>query len=76
MSIFYPREDVDRGSEAVLEDGKSEIKKWPGKMLKITSGSEIEWVGARHLYLNFDDPQLLVLISGYPRFLNWFSVWP
>ena len=30
MSIFYPREDVDRGSEAVLEDGKSEIKKLTG----------------------------------------------
>ena len=45
-------------------------------MLKIINGSEIEWVGARHLYLNFDDPLLLVLISGYPRFLNWFSVWP
>ena len=30
------------------------------------------WVGARHLYLNFDDPRLLVLISGYPRFLTSF----
>ena len=28
--------------------------------------------GARHLYLNFDDPRLLVLISGYPRFLTSF----
>ena len=25
-----------------------------------------------HLYLNFDDPRLLVLISGYPRFLTSF----
>ena len=30
------------------------------------------WVGARHLYLNFDDPRLLVSISGYPRFLTQF----
>ena len=26
-----------------------------------------------HLYLNFDDPRLLVLISWYPRFLTSFS---
>ena len=35
-------------------------------------GNELEWVGARHLYLNLDDPRLLVLISGYPRFLTSF----
>ena len=35
-------------------------------------GNNLEWVGARHLYLNFDDPRLLVLISGYPRFLTSF----
>ena len=33
-------------------------------------GNDLGWVGARHLYLNFDDPRLLVLISGYPRFLT------
>ena len=36
-------------------------------------GNDIEWVGARHRYLNVDDPRLLVLISGYPRFLTSFS---
>ena len=35
-------------------------------------GNDLGWVGARHLYLNFDDPRLLVLISGYPRFLSSF----
>ena len=34
-------------------------------------GNDLGWVGARHLYLN-DDPRLLVLISGYPRFLTLF----
>ena len=34
--------------------------------------NDLEWVGARHLYLNFDDPRFLVLISGYPRFLTSF----
>ena len=29
-------------------------------------------MGVRHLYFNFDDPRLLVLISGYPRFLTTF----
>ena len=29
-------------------------------------------MGDRHLYLNFDDPRLLVLISGYPRLLTSF----
>ena len=35
-------------------------------------GNDLGWVGARHLYLNFDDPRLLVLISGYLRFLTSF----
>ena len=35
-------------------------------------GNDIEWVGARHMYLNVDDPRLLVLISGYPRYLTSF----
>ena len=35
-------------------------------------GNDLGWVGARHLYLNFDDPRLLVLISGYPRFVTNF----
>ena len=35
-------------------------------------GNELGWVGARHLYLNFDFPRILVLISGYPRFLTSF----
>ena len=39
-------------------------------------GNDLGWVGARHLYLNFDDPRLLVLIFGYPRFLTSFSVRP
>ena len=34
--------------------------------------NDLGWVGARHLYLNFDDPRLLVLISGYPRFFTSF----
>ena len=34
--------------------------------------NELGWVGARHLYPNFNDPRLLVLISGYPRFLTQF----
>ena len=34
--------------------------------------NDLEWVGARHLYLNFDNPQLLVFNSGYPRFLTSF----
>ena len=39
----------------------------------LTSNSPF-WLifGARHLYLNFDGPRLLVLISGYPRFLTSF----
>ena len=35
-------------------------------------GNNLGRMGARHLYLNFDDPRLLVLISGYPRFLTSF----
>ena len=35
-------------------------------------GNDLRWVGARHLYLNFDDPRFLVLISGYPRFFTSF----
>ena len=35
-------------------------------------GNDLGWVGARHLYPNFNDPRLLVLISGYPRFLTQF----
>ena len=34
--------------------------------------NDLGWVGARHLYPNFDDPRLLVLISGYHRFLTSF----
>ena len=34
------------------------------------SGNDLGWVGARHLYFNFDDPRLLVLISGFPQFLT------
>ena len=37
-------------------------------------GNDLGWVGARHLYLNFYDPRLLVLISGYPRFLTFFCM--
>ena len=35
-------------------------------------GNDIKWVGARHMYFNFNYPQHLVLISGYPRFLTSF----
>ena len=35
-------------------------------------GNDLRWVGARHMYLYFDDPRLLVLISGYPQFLTQF----
>ena len=35
-------------------------------------GNDLGWLGARHLYLSFDDPRLLVLISGYPRLLTSF----
>ena len=35
-------------------------------------GNDLGWVGARHLYLNFDDSRLLVLISRYPRFFTSF----
>ena len=34
--------------------------------------NDLRWKGARHLYLNFDDTQLVVLIFGYPRFLTSF----
>ena len=34
------------------------------------NGNDLGWVGTSYLYLNFDDPRLLVLISGYPRFLT------
>ena len=38
-------------------------------------GNDIEWVGARHPYLNFDDSQLLFLISGYLRcFTSFFCM--
>ena len=35
-------------------------------------GNDLRWVRARYLYLNFDDPRFLVLISGYPRFFTSF----
>ena len=35
-------------------------------------GNDLRWVGARHLYLNFYDSRLLVLISYYPRFFTSF----
>ena len=34
--------------------------------------NDLRWVSAMHLYPNFDDPRLLVLITGYPRFLPSF----
>ena len=33
-------------------------------------GNDIEWVGAKHLYLNFDDPRLLVLYSWLPSIFD------
>ena len=38
------------------------------------SGNDFVWVDARQLYLNFNDPRLLVLIYGYPRFLTSFCM--
>ena len=35
-------------------------------------GNDLGWVGAGHLYLNFDDKRLLVLIPGYLRFFTSF----
>ena len=35
-------------------------------------GNDIELVGARHQYVNFDDPRFLVLFSGYPGFFTSF----
>ena len=35
-------------------------------------GKDLGRVVARHMYLNFDDPRLLVLIPGYNRFLTSF----
>ena len=43
-----------------------------GFQIQCHGGNSIEWVGARHMYLNFDDPRLLVLISCYLRFLTSF----
>ena len=34
--------------------------------------NDLEWVGVRHLYLNFDDPRLSVLFSVYLRFFTSF----
>ena len=33
-------------------------------------GNDIEWVGTKHLYLNFDDPRLLVLYSWLPSIFD------
>ena len=36
-------------------------------------GDDLGWVGTRHLcYDNYDDPRLLILISGYLVFLPNF----
>ena len=36
------------------------------------SRNDLGWMGARHVYLNLDDPRVLVLISGYLWFLTSF----
>ena len=43
-----------------------------GSQIQGHGGNDLGWVGARHLYFNFDDPRLLVFISGYLRFLTSF----